>query len=85
MAHAVAAIPPTSREIRPDDQDLHLVRSAIDLIAAGGARRVTLVGIRGAERLLPRAQALSAEAGLSARGIWQPDGLSCDIAVEDVR
>ena len=48
-------------------------------------RRVTLVGLRGAERLLPRAQALCAEAGLTARGIWRPDGLDCDIAVESRR
>jgi hypothetical protein len=70
---------------RDFEEDLHLVRSAIDLITGGGARRVTLVGLRGSERLLPRAQALSAEAGLSARAIWHLDGLGCDIAVEDVR
>ena len=67
------------------DHELDLVRGAIDLIVGGGASRVTLVGMTSAERLLPRAQSLSSEAGLAARAIWHPDGGGCDIAVERVR
>jgi hypothetical protein len=66
-------------------RQLALVRSAIDLIAAGGADRVTLVGLRSAERVLPQAQALSEAAGLSARATWLPDGDGCDIIVEDLQ
>lgn len=66
-------------------RDLELVRSAIELVAAGGAERVTLVGLRAAERVLPQAQHLSREAGLSARAIWPASGGGCDIAVEDMR
>jgi hypothetical protein len=66
-------------------RDLELVRSAIELIAAGSADRVTLVGLRGAERVLPQAQTLSREAGLSARAVWPANGEGCDIAVEGIR
>lgn len=67
------------------DPALQHVRSAIDLIVAGGAQRVTLIGFSGAERLLPLAQLLSAEAGLSARAIWQSDDTGCDITIERIR
>jgi hypothetical protein len=66
-------------------RSLELVRSAIDLIAGGGADRVTLVGLHGAEKILPQAQALSHAAGLFARATWRPDEAGCDITVEDLR
>lgn len=85
MASALAA---TSRRAanRPGaDLDLSQVRSAIDLIVSGTARRVTLVGLPSAERLLPQAQVLCADAGLTARALRRADGDGCDIAVERVR
>ena len=82
----VPAIPiPLGATITDREPIVQHVRSAIDLIAAGGAQRVTLIGFPGAERLLPRAQILAAEAGLTARAVWQPDGTGCDISVERVR
>jgi hypothetical protein len=67
------------------ERNLDLVRSAIELITAGSADRVTLVGLRGAERVLPQAQTLSRRAGLSARAVWLANGEGCDIAVEGIR
>jgi hypothetical protein len=66
-------------------QDLELVRAAIALILGGGADRVTLIGLRAAERLLPQAQTLSLAAGLRARAAWHPGEPGCDITVEGIR
>jgi len=82
----VSAIPiPLGGTITDGDLALRHVRSAIDLIVAGGAQRVTLIGFPGAERLIPVAQILASEAGLTARAVWQPDGGGCDISIERVR
>ena len=83
---ATATVPRAARVSARDlARSLDLVRSAIDLIASGGADRVTLVGLRGAERVLPQAQALSEAAGLFARATWREDTEGCDIVVEDLR
>jgi hypothetical protein len=66
-------------------RNLQLVRAAIDLIASGGANRVTLVGLRGAERTLPGAQSLSLAAGLRARAAWHASDDGCDITLEGLR
>jgi hypothetical protein len=85
MASAPAAASRAASDRPGTDPDLLQVRSAIDLIASGTARRVTLVGIHGAERLLPAAQTLCADAGLTARAVRHPDGTDFDIAVEQIR
>jgi len=66
------------------EHDLLLVRGAIDLIANGGARRVTLVAVHSAEAILPEAQAVAREHGVIVRAVWREDGVGCDIAVEPV-
>jgi hypothetical protein len=66
-------------------RNLDLVRAAIDLIASGGAERITLVGLADSARVLPKAQALSHAAGLRARAEWHPGDDGCDIAVEEPR
>ena len=81
-----SAIPITvGAQVTDRDPGLQHVRSAIDLIVAGGAQKVTLIGFHDAERLLPIAQAMSAEAGLTARAVWPSDDTGCDITVEAVR
>jgi hypothetical protein len=64
--------------------ELDLVRGAIDLIASGGARRVTMVAMHYAEAILPTAQALAREHGVIVRAVWREAGSGCDIAVEPV-
>ena len=82
----VPAIPiPLGTTITDREPIVQHVRSAIDLILSGGAQRVTLIGFQDAERLLPIAQAMSAEAGLTARAVWPSDDTGCDITVEAIR
>lgn len=82
----VSAIPiPIGAQIIDRDPGLQHIRSAIDLIVSGGAQRVTLIGFQDAERLLPIAQAMCDEAGLTARARWPSDGSGCDIIVEAIR
>jgi hypothetical protein len=85
MASALAATTGLTTETSTIDHELSQVRSAIDLIASGTARRVTLVGLSGAERLLPHAQTLCADFGLTARALRNADGTGFDIAVEAIR
>jgi hypothetical protein len=66
-------------------RNLDLVRAAIDLIASGGADRITLVGLADSAKVLPKAQALSRSAGLQARADWHPGDDGCDITVEGPR
>ena len=47
--------------------------------------RAMKLGLKGAERVLPRAQALCLEAGLRARAAWHPGEAGCDILVEGIR
>jgi hypothetical protein len=45
--------------------DLDSIHGAIELVAAGHARRITLSGLRYGERLLPRATAEAAQIGVA--------------------
>jgi hypothetical protein len=65
------------------DYERRLLLSAIQLIASGGAPRVTLVGLQSAERLLGQARSLQSETGVQISGSWT-DG-SCELTVERVR
>lgn len=61
---------------------MSLVDSSIALLAAGGAVRVTLSGLRFAERILPKAQRSARERNVLVRPLWRKGGASCDIALE---
>ena len=56
------------------------VRAAIDLVASGAARRVTVAAV-GCEHVLPAARALSRAAGLTLEEQWRSDGGGCEIAI----
>ena len=56
------------------------VRAAIDLVASGAARRVTVAAV-GCEHVLPAARALSRAAGLTLEEQWWPDDGGCEIAI----
>jgi hypothetical protein len=81
-ASSAAATLITHARVSTAEHELHLVRGAIDVIAAGSARRVTLVAVQSAEAILPEAQALAAEHGVIVRAVWRGD--LADIAVEQV-
>lgn len=70
---------------RADDEvrrehELALVRSALALLANGGARRVTLVGLSHAAEILPEVRARARAHGMILRPIQRQAG--CDIAIE---
>ena len=64
------------------DYELELVRGAIAVVAGGGARRVTLVGMQGVDHLLPGAQALAQGRGVTVRPVRREAGVGWDVAVE---
>jgi hypothetical protein len=53
------------------------------MVAAGGARRITHVGMRHADRILPSAQAEGRRLGIVVRAIWLGRA-GCDITVEPI-
>jgi len=62
------------------EHEEHLLRSSIALLAAGGARRVTLIGLTFGERMLPEAAPAAKKAGMVLRPIRS--ATRCDITVE---
>lgn len=62
--------------------EISLIDSSIALLAAGDAVRVTLTGLRFAERILPTAQRSARARDVVARPLWRTGGGSCDIALE---
>lgn len=62
------------------EHELALVRSALALLANGGARRITLVGLSHAAEILPEVRARARAHGMILRPIQRQAG--CDIAIE---
>jgi hypothetical protein len=62
--------------------ELSLVESSIALVVGGDARRVTVSGLRYAERILPIAQSSARVHGVVVRALWHALDDGCAIAVE---
>lgn len=62
------------------EHEFDLVRSAISLLAAGGARRIMLVGLPLDAQALREIGSLIRESGMAMRAVAGPVG--CDITVE---
>jgi hypothetical protein len=62
------------------DHEFDLVRSAIALIAAGGATRITLVGLPLDSHALSEIGSLVRANGMAMRAV--PGSVGCDITVE---
>jgi hypothetical protein len=62
--------------------ELKLAASAIALVEAGGAPRVTLVGMRAGRELVSRALAMASPAPVLVRARWWPEGDALDLVVE---
>jgi hypothetical protein len=62
------------------DDAINPVRAAIEMVASGSARRVTLHSIVGAQ-LLPAARLLARAAGVTVEATWSPAGAVCDLVV----
>ncbi len=73
-----------ARPSRPSaQQELNLVCGSVRMVASGGARRVTHVGVYHAEQILPRAQAEGRRVGIVVRATWR-GRKGCDIMVEPI-
>jgi hypothetical protein len=66
------------------EQEMNLVREAIDMVASGGSRRVVVGGLRFGEALLVPARGLAGEAGVRLVPLWMPDDAGADIAIERI-
>jgi hypothetical protein len=62
------------------EHEFDLIRSAIALLAGGGARRVTLVGLPLDSQALREAGSLVRANGMAMRAV--PGNVGCDITVE---
>lgn len=67
---------------RAIERELDLVNGAIELVASGGSRRVTVAGLRFGEQLLSEVEPRARASHVIVRSLWSPNGPSCDIAVE---
>ena len=54
------------------------------MVAAGGAPRVVLAGLRFGEQLLAPARAMAGEAGVRIVPLWTADDAGADLAVERI-
>ncbi|HEY6570052.1 MAG TPA: hypothetical protein VIZ22_07175 [Candidatus Limnocylindrales bacterium] len=64
------------------EQELLLVREAIDMVAGGGAPRVVVGGLQFGEALIEPARELAGAAGVLVVPLWMPDDAGADIAIE---
>ena len=64
------------------EQELLLVREAIDMVAGGGAPRVVVGGLQFGEVLIEPARELAGAAGVLVVPLWMPDDAGADIAIE---
>ncbi len=67
---------------RAIERELNLVNGAIELVASGGSRRVTVAGLRFGEQLLSQIEPLARASRVNVRSLWSPNGPHCDIAIE---
>lgn len=67
------------------DGELRLVEEAIRFVAAGGAPRVTVAGLRLGEAILEAARRLAADAGVQIVPLWVLDDGWVDIRVEVIQ
>lgn len=73
--------PPASPS-RGLDHERDLVRSSLTLLETGGASRVTVVGLRFAERILPEMRSAAGAQGIALRAT--PRRRRWDIVVEPI-
>ena len=63
------------------DQEADVIASAMRLVAAGGARRAVVAGLRLADPALVIAARQAAGLGVHVEAIWRPDESGHDVVV----
>ncbi len=66
------------------DRELQLIREAIALVAAGGARRVIVAGLRFGDAIVAPGSRLALEAGVRVTRLATADDARVDLAVEQI-
>ena len=66
------------------EREMELVIAAIRMVAAGGAPRVTVGGLRLGDQILDAARDMARQAGVRIVPRWTTDESGVDIAVERV-
>lgn len=64
------------------DHELKIVDDAVNAVASGAFRSVTVAGLRFGEELLPRARALAGRHDLRIRPLFAADEHGADLIVE---
>jgi len=83
MASQMSGAADLSNDAAPDSEhQLDLIRSAVALLGAGGARRVTLIGLTLDSQSLSEVGSLVRGNGMAMRVV--PGHVGCDITVEAV-
>ena len=72
--------PDRGEELPRIDDAINPVRAAIEMVASGSAKRVTLHSLVGTQ-LLPAARLLARAAGVTVEPIWSTAGAGCDLIV----
>jgi hypothetical protein len=72
--------PDYSEDLPRIDDAINPVRAAIEMVASGAAKRVTLHSLAGMQ-VLPAARLLARAAGVTVQPIWSPAGAGCDLVV----
>jgi hypothetical protein len=72
--------PDYSEDLPRIDEAINPVRAAIEMVASGSAKRITLHGIIGAP-LLPAVRMLARVAGVHVEPVWSTGGVVCDLVV----
>ena len=80
MSGAAGALDLQQEHLRDLEHEFDLVRSAVALLAAGGARRVTLVALQLDAQALREMGSLIRASGMSMRAMTGQVG--CDITIE---
>ena len=64
------------------EREMQLVQDAIALVAAGGAPRVTVAGIRFGDAILEPARTWARASGVRIAPLWRTDEQGLDISIE---
>jgi hypothetical protein len=65
------------------EREIRMVREAIDMVASGGAPRVTLAGLHFGEMLVEQATGWALQAGVRLTPLWRTDEAGLDLAIEE--
>ena len=84
MRTARDAIDPRAAAAASIDSELFSIEAAIDLVASGQARRVSLGGLRLADRLVDRVRRRALLRGIRILEVWPLGDGSPDLVVERV-